>query len=52
MDATYFNEIILRRDLCSWQQAMDLKMKLAYLEDWTRVLFYYLFIYFIFYFLF
>jgi hypothetical protein len=38
LDATLFNEVILRRDLATWTNAMDLKMKVAALEDWFKVL--------------
>ena len=37
IDTTLFNEIILRRDLCSWSQGMELKMKVSAIEDWSRV---------------
>jgi hypothetical protein len=37
MEVTLFNEIILRRDMCSWSQGMELKMKISAIEDWTRV---------------
>ncbi len=37
IDASCFNEIILRRDLCSYANALDLKMRLLHLDDWTKV---------------
>jgi myosin-5 len=39
LDAALFNEIILRRDLCTWSQGMELKMKVSLLDDWVRVCF-------------
>ncbi len=37
LDAALFNEIILRRDLCTWSQGMELKMKVSLLDDFARV---------------
>lgn len=37
LGATFFNEIILRRDLCTWTQGMETKMKIAAIEDWSKV---------------
>ncbi len=41
IDSTLFNEIILRRDLCSWSQGMELKMKVSLIDEWAKVQFFF-----------
>lgn len=36
INATLFNEVVLRRDLCTAKWAMDVKMEISSLEDWAR----------------